>query len=90
MVITGVADAIAAMDYLHRRKLLCDRCGIRVAEIHNALHSRCHGCRPPHGEFKEVSHANEFERRLCDAVRDWVNSDSGSGEAEAGPCEPGA
>lgn len=81
MVITNVADAIAAMDYLHRRKLLCDRCGIRVAEISNVMHSRCKDCRPAHGEFREIEHANEFEKRLCEAVRNWVNSDSGDGKA---------
>ncbi len=72
LIISSVADALAAMDYLHKRQLLCDKCGIKIATLENQNHSRCEGCRPPYGEFRPMVPPNELERRLCEAIHEWL------------------
>lgn len=73
MRIMSVADAIAALDYLHKRELLCERCGITLATVRSPNHAYCAGCRPVHGDYAAVVPANRLEKWLCDSLQEWLN-----------------
>lgn len=74
MRINSVADALAAMDYLHKRELLCERCAIQLATVANPNHAYCDGCRPAHGEYRNITAPNRLEQGLCEAVRVWLEA----------------
>lgn len=73
MNIVTIADAIAVLDYLHKRELLCDKCGNNLAlyEHVGAFHHRCKDCLSPHGRYQAYRAPNELERRICDALKRW-------------------
>lgn len=75
MRITSLSEAIQAVEYLHRRKLLCDQCGWQLATQHNQFHFRCDACKSPNGRYDPVKPANELERRLCQLVHEWLQDD---------------
>lgn len=72
MKICSVADAVAAAKYLTDKGCLCQKCGLRLVTHVNQFHQVCKDCLPPHGEFKEVTGANVFERSLCEALREYA------------------
>ncbi len=72
MKIESVADAIASMDFLHRRNLLCERCGINLSEVQNVNHAFCMQCKPPYGDWNPVVRPNKLEVWLCDSVKEWL------------------
>lgn len=71
MDITTIADAVAVLDYLHRRQLLCDKCGDKLVEYSNAFHRRCAGCKVDNIAYKADRVPNELERRIVGALVRW-------------------
>jgi len=69
--INTIADAIAVMDYLHRRELLCTRCGDKLVVFRNQFHGHCGDCRRPNTVYEHAKVPNELERRICDALNRW-------------------
>lgn len=78
-----MADALAAMDYLLKRELMCHRCGIKLSVWENTNHAYCEDHKPPHGEYHKVKPPNELERRLCKAIGLWLR-DTPDTSAESG------
>jgi hypothetical protein len=70
--IKSIADAVAVMDYLHKRALLCDSCGSCIAMWTNQFQSRCDACRAPHAEYKKAKVVSELERRIVGALQRWT------------------
>lgn len=70
--IETVADALACMDYMHRRELLCEKCGLNLTEWVNPNHSYCTDCKPPHGEYSAHKAPNTLEKWLCKEVQEWL------------------
>ena len=85
MKISSLSDAIAAMDYLLKRELLCQKCGWQLSVWRNVNHARCEDCKPKLGEYQKVSVANEFERRMCEALHNWLAADT----EPSAPTQPG-
>ncbi len=73
MDIVTIADAIAVLSYLHKRELLCDKCGDKLAthEHVGSYHHRCIGCVSVNGRYTAYKVPNELERRICDALVRW-------------------
>lgn len=73
MEIKTISDAIACLEYLHKRELLCDKCGNELATYEHvgAFHHRCKGCLSPNGRYQPYKAANELERVICDALSRW-------------------
>lgn len=74
MKIQSVADAVAVLDYLHRRELLCTQCGDRIAEYKNTFHSRCSECRSPHATYSKAEVPSVLERHITDALAEWIHN----------------
>ncbi len=74
--INSIADAVAVLDYLHKRELLCDQCGGRVATLTNTHSSRCEACKSPHAEYKKARIPNELEGNIVRALQDWTTENS--------------
>lgn len=72
MDIMSVSDAVAVLDYLHKRELLCDRCGGALAVYVNANSSRCATCKAPNAEYGKAKIPNELERRIVIALQRWI------------------
>lgn len=91
MKISSLSDALSVMDYLLKRELMCGKCGLRLTEWTNANHARCEGCKPKFGDYNKAVAPNEFERRLCEAMHQWLADDSVGSHADAeGASEPKA
>jgi NMD protein affecting ribosome stability and mRNA decay len=71
--IVTIGDAIAVLDYLHRRELLCQRCGDKLVEFRNQFHGHCGECRRarPNTIYEVARVPNELETRICDALNRW-------------------
>jgi len=76
MRIATVADAVAALSYLHKRELLCQNCGERIAEFKNAFHSRCGECKSPHALYNQAEVPSELERHIVEALQLWVKENT--------------
>ena len=87
MEIKTVADAVAVLDYLHRRQLLCDKCGCQVAIYTNAFHSRCEGCKVANSVYNRAQVPNELEARIVSALVSWTKGHP-SGEGGKDPGDP--
>ncbi len=74
MDITSIADAVATLEYLHRRELLCTACGDRLAVYENAFRRCCAECKPPHGEFNKAKIPSELEKHIVRALQRWLTS----------------
>lgn len=79
MNISSVSDAVAAAKYLLDKGVLCQKCGLELVSLVNEYYKVCAGCRPKHGEFKEVRCENVFDRSLCEALRSYVLQKQDSG-----------
>lgn len=76
MRIANLSEALASVDFLHKRELLCGRCGWRLASVGNQFISVCETCRPAHGHYEEMKGpANGFERLLVQALHKWFSED---------------
>lgn len=71
MEIVSLADAVSVLDYLHKRKLLCDKCGSRIAEYENQFHARCGVCRAPNAVYNKAKIPNELEKRIAGSLHRW-------------------
>lgn len=78
--ILSITDAVAVMEYLHRRQLLCDHCGVRLVTKFNQFHRRCDGCVSPHGEYSKAKAPNDLEKCIVQALQDWTGTNDGSGD----------
>ena len=89
MEIKSIADAISVLDYLHRRELLCNKCGTNIATHEHAgsYHHRCKDCLSPHGLYTAYRIPNELEKRICDALNRW-NAANPPDERWADPGNP--
>ena len=74
MEIVTVADAVALLEYLNKRTLLCDKCGESAAEYQNQFHSRCKACKAPHAQYEENRVITKLERHLVSALKRWTAS----------------
>ncbi len=89
MEITSVADAVAVLDYLHRRELLCTRCGDRLAVYDNVHHRRCEECVPRNGvgSYNRVRVPSVIEGCIVTALQRWLSEhcprEGGPGTGEA-------
>ncbi len=84
MKISNLTDAISAVEYLLRRRLLCSTCGWKLSTHENQFHSKCVDCKSQHGEYTAVKPANEFEKRLCLALHQYIAEDSADSRADEG------
>ncbi len=76
MRIVTLTEALAAVDFLHKRELLCQKCGWQLATVGNQFSNFCDGCKRPHGIYDELKGpANDFERYLCEALHQWFSQD---------------
>ncbi len=73
MEILSIADAVAALSYLHSRELLCDTCGIRLGEYRSQFKSFCEGCKPKNGDFRKTGVANGLEKCVFSALSRWLS-----------------
>lgn len=71
MDIVTISDAIAVLSYLHKRQILCDRCGDKLAVYENQWHHRCAGCISKNARYTAYKVPNELERRICSALTRW-------------------
>lgn len=76
MEIKTIADAIAVLEYLHRRELLCDTCGSQLAEYRNQFHARCSLHKSPTAQYSRVAAPNELERRIAQALTAWTDANT--------------
>ncbi len=83
MEIVSVADAVATLEYLHRRELLCTSCGDRMAVYENAFKRCCAECKPPHGDFNKAKVPSVVERCIISALQRWLAEHQV--DAEPGP-----
>ncbi len=93
MEIKSVSDAVAALEYLHRRELLCTQCGDRIAVWANEFHRRCEECKSPVAHYKKVAVPSVIERSIVGALNKWLTSNSaseGGGDAGDPPTTSGA
>ena len=80
--IVTIADAVAVLDYLHKRELLCTHCGGKLVVWENAFHRRCDDCKSPNANYKKARIPNELERNIVAALNRWIalhSPDEGSG-----------
>src|SRR5262245_51709946 len=66
----SLREALDIHGYLFSRKVLCDKCGWRLACVENAFQLRCQDCKSPTAHYETVTHSN-FERRISDCLRRW-------------------
>lgn len=85
MDILSISDAVSALEYLHRRSLLCDKCGDKLGEYRNQFNVRCKGCRAPHAEYNPNAVPNELERSIVAAVLRWKDSTVQGGDGNPVP-----
>ena len=76
MRIQSVSDAVAVLSYLHKRELLCENCGEKIAEFKNAFHSRCGDCKSPHALYNKAEIPSVLERNIVEALQLWVKENS--------------
>jgi hypothetical protein len=72
MQIKTIADAVAVLDYLHKRELLCTQCGDHLAVWQNQYHRRCDECKSSKAEYNLAKVPNVLERLIVCALQRWV------------------
>ncbi len=73
MEITSIADATATLEYLHKRSLLCQKCGDRVAVHENQFHRRCEVCKSPHAIYNKARVPSVIETAIVAALQRWLS-----------------
>jgi hypothetical protein len=74
MRINSLQEALAAVDYLQRRGLLCGKCGWHLATGVSQFGSECELHKVKNRSYDPAKPANIFEKALCDAVHAWMES----------------
>lgn len=72
MEIVTVADAVAVLDYLHKRELICTHCGDKLALYENQFQRRCEDCKSQHTRYNKAKVPSELERRIIGALQRWI------------------
>jgi hypothetical protein len=70
--IVSVSDACAVLDYLHRREILCQICGDKLAVWENPVRRCCDECKPVHGEYNRAKVTSVIEKRIVSALQRWL------------------
>ena len=88
MDIQNIADAVATLDFLYRRRLMCESCGQKTATVrHSASEkSSCEECRSPHARYESLV-IGELEKHVISALARW-NSSNPVDAGGVGPGDP--
>ena len=76
--ISTVADAVSALEYLHRRSLLCDTCGCKSVTRTNQFQRRCDDCTNVHTIYSKAPKLNRLEAEIMRLVQEWFSAPEGS------------
>ena len=70
-----MADAVAVLDYLHKRGLMCEVCadGIAVGRHNASGRATCEGCKNVNARYEAVT-IGRLERCACEALRRWLGA----------------
>lgn len=83
----STSEALAVLQYLTTRKVLCDLCGYRLVTKENQVYAVCNECAPTLNQnftprLRKAGHLDVF---LCKKLTEWTESVfQGDGQASGG------
>lgn len=69
-----LTDALQTIDYLNKRKVLCVRCGHRLAELENQYNLHCVVCKNDNQSYHPAKGVTGLDKILCDRLGRWVDA----------------
>lgn len=86
----SLLEALAAVEFLNKRRVLCTSCGYRKSVAENQIQAHCEACKRPQGSYNGVvPKATELDLILCERVQRWSERFIHAPEVKGDAPDPG-